>query len=180
MIIHLNGWPGVGKLTVARALAEITGGRLVDNHTIYNLAFSLAPFRSEAFYELVRAVRRIAYARIAELPADQPVILTNALSRSSWGRENWQALLDLAERCERPLMAVTLICKPEEHRLRLATRERAYLGKLTDPSQLQTAANGLLEDDAHRTLRLDTTVTPPETSAAAIAAWLQAPELWPG
>ena len=37
MIIVLNGYPGVGKLTIGRALAETLKGRLLDIHTIYNL-----------------------------------------------------------------------------------------------------------------------------------------------
>jgi shikimate kinase len=38
MLINLNGWPGVGKLTVGRILAKTLGGRLLDNHTLLNVA----------------------------------------------------------------------------------------------------------------------------------------------
>ncbi len=34
MIIHLNGMPGTGKLTIARLVAQELEGRLVDNHSI--------------------------------------------------------------------------------------------------------------------------------------------------
>ena len=40
-IIHINGWPGTGKLTVGRLLAERLGARLVDNHTLLNPAEAL-------------------------------------------------------------------------------------------------------------------------------------------
>ncbi len=46
MILQINGWPGVGKLTVGRIVAKELGGRLLDNHTIYNPAFALTEFRS--------------------------------------------------------------------------------------------------------------------------------------
>jgi hypothetical protein len=64
MIIHMNGYPGVGKLTIGRELCRILNGRLLDNHSVYNVAFALTEFRSDAFYETVRAVRAIAYDRI--------------------------------------------------------------------------------------------------------------------
>jgi shikimate kinase len=42
MIISLNGWPGVGKLTVGLELADILEGRLLDSHTLlFNVAITL-------------------------------------------------------------------------------------------------------------------------------------------
>jgi cytidylate kinase len=67
MILQINGWPGVGKLTVGRIIAKELGGRLLDNHTIYNPAFALTEFRSPAFYDTVRAVRDVAFQRAAEI-----------------------------------------------------------------------------------------------------------------
>lgn len=78
MLIHLNGQPGVGKLTVGRILAERLNGRLLDNHSVYNVAFALTDVRSSAFYDTVRAVRSIAYGRALELARDVPLVLTNA------------------------------------------------------------------------------------------------------
>jgi predicted kinase len=60
MLIQLNGWPGVGKLTIARRLAERLSARVLDNHSIYNVAFALTKPRSPEFYETVRAVREVA------------------------------------------------------------------------------------------------------------------------
>lgn len=88
MIVHLNGLPGVGKLTVARLIAKQLDGYLIDSHTIYNVAFSLTEFQSPEFYSLVKAVRDVAYERIAAIPANIPVIMTNALGQSPWGEEN--------------------------------------------------------------------------------------------
>ena len=46
MLVHINSYPGVGKLTIGRALANQIGGKLLDNHSIYNIAFALTEFRS--------------------------------------------------------------------------------------------------------------------------------------
>ena len=53
MIIVLNGYPGVGKLTIGRELTTLMNGRLLDIHTVYNLAFALTEFKSPEFRDTV-------------------------------------------------------------------------------------------------------------------------------
>ena len=79
MIIVLNGYPGVGKLAIGRELAAQMSGRLLDIHTVYNLAFALTEFRSPEFVETVEAVEAIAHQLILKLPSDVPVVLTTVL-----------------------------------------------------------------------------------------------------
>lgn len=40
-IIYLLGHYGVGKLTIAREIAALTGARVFDNHLANNVVFSL-------------------------------------------------------------------------------------------------------------------------------------------
>lgn len=42
LVVHLNGWPGVGKLTIGRALAERLNARLIDNHLLHDAAIACA------------------------------------------------------------------------------------------------------------------------------------------
>jgi hypothetical protein len=51
-ILLLYGRPAVGKLTIARALAARTGGRLFHNHLTVNLVLSVFEFGTPAFIEL--------------------------------------------------------------------------------------------------------------------------------
>jgi hypothetical protein len=96
MIININSWPGVGKLSVAVRLQQRIGRRPLDNHTIFNVGFSLCDFRSPEFYEAVRAVRRIAFAVAIKLPSSVPILLTSAYANTPFGRENWAAMRELA------------------------------------------------------------------------------------
>jgi shikimate kinase len=81
MLINLNGWPGAGKLTVGRILAEKLGGRLLDNHSILNLASAVTRVGVPQYYETARAIRAIAFDRILELPSQFPFVLTNVVAR---------------------------------------------------------------------------------------------------
>jgi len=63
VIVHINRYPGVGKLTIGRALADLIGGKLLDNHSVFNVAFALTEFRSPAFYDAVREVRGLGGPR---------------------------------------------------------------------------------------------------------------------
>lgn len=172
MIIHLNGWPGVGKLTIARAVSARLGGHLLDNHTIYNVAFALTEFRSREFYSLVRSVRDAAFARVAAISPEIPVIMTNAYGSSEWGRENWTELLSLARHRGSEFFAVTITCSPDEHLRRITAEDRRHLRKLTDPNALPQPLKPLMEDGAEHLLKLETSGIQPEESADRICQWI--------
>lgn len=174
VIIHLNGWPGVGKLTIARLLRDRLGARLLDNHTVFNVAFALTRFRSPEFYRAARTVRDAAFDCTSLVSPDVPIIMKNALSESDWGRENWSAVKALAQRNNRKLLAVIVSCDETEQAKRIASAERGYLGKLVDPAQWNLRDRKLIEDDADALLRLDTTFVPAEQSARQICDWVEA------
>jgi len=174
LVIHLNGAPGVGKLTIARLLVQRLGARLLDNHAIHDVAFALTEFRSPAFYETVRAIRAVAYDRVRQLPPSIPVILTDAFfDDSAWGRESWAAMLDLAQSMAARLLTVALACAPEEHRRRIVSEDRAAKGKMRDVAYVETAAaRRLIERDGDDSLRLDITRLAADEAAATIATWI--------
>jgi hypothetical protein len=181
MIININGWPGVGKLSVAERVVERIGGRLLDNQTIFNVAFSLCEIGTPAFRETVRAVRDIAFARVIALSTDIPVTLTSAYSDTPFGRENWAAIRKTADARGSPLCVVVLDCSLAENLRRLQVPERARLKKLVDPAPLIAArkAYDLLEGGGDRRLRFDTSDLSADQSADRILRWLGEERLLP-
>ena len=174
MIIVLNGYPGTGKLTIGRHLADRLQGRLVDIHTIYNLAFALTAFKSEAFYRTIRAVQALADDLILELPPDVPVIFTEILTHGSdWGDEAHGRLLDLAK-ARGPLCMVELHCDLTENERRIQHPDRELSRKPRDPGMARRnheRAAVLMGADLPDYLRLDVTHMTAEGASAAIANW---------
>jgi predicted kinase len=174
MIININSWPGVGKLTLARHLQKLIGGRLLDNHTVFNVAFSLCEFRSPEFYETVRAVRHVAYEAAARLPAHIPVILTSAYSQGPWSQENWGATVAMASKRGSQLYSVVLDCSLDENIRRLQSAERGVHLKLTDPVQLATMRREkvLMSEPGDHHLQFDVTDLKAAAAADKITEWL--------
>ncbi len=173
-LVHINGHPGVGKLTVAELLRHRLGGRLLDNHSVYNVALSLTEFKSDVYFETIRAVREIAYNRILELPKDVPIILTNAhFQGSDWGNESWDRAIALAGvRCV-PHLTVVLSCSMEEVERRIHGESRRGKRK---PRSLDVFRPGsslrLLIDRGDHVLRLETTELSAEDTTERIARWI--------
>jgi hypothetical protein len=182
VIVHINSYPGVGKLTIGKALAELIGGRLLDNHSVFNVAFALTEFKSPAFYDTVREVREIAYRRILDLPREVPVVLTNWYSReSTWGQENWDRAIALAKERRCALNIVTLTCQVEENVRRIQSPGRGAKRKPQDESFVKDNRDGrpLLDRGGDRLLNLDVTHLSAEEAAQKIAAWLTSAQRGP-
>lgn len=65
-LIFLHGLPGVGKLTVARELARLTGYKLFHNHLAVDLVESVFEFGSRPFVELREMIWLTTFSRASE------------------------------------------------------------------------------------------------------------------
>ncbi len=174
MILVLNGYPGVGKLTIGRALATTLNGRLLDIHTIYNLAFALTEFRSPDFWATVEQVEAIAHNLVLKLPDDQPVVLTTVLtSKSERERNEWQKIVELG-RARPPFYVVHIGCDLEENIRRISSEGRDQKRKPRDPEMArrnQIAGEPLAGLEEPFLLELDTSHMTPDEAARAISRW---------
>ncbi|MEM7490792.1 MAG: nucleoside kinase, partial [Pseudomonadota bacterium] len=121
-VIHLNGWPGCGKRTFGRVLADRIGGRLIDNHLILDPAVALFPRRSPEAAALREAVRDVVHGAALTLPNNIPLVLTDALSED----DHHLAVPSIAFAARRgaPFLPVLLDLDAGENARRLTAPER--------------------------------------------------------
>lgn len=175
-LIHINSYPGVGKLTIGRKVASELQAKLLDNHSIYNVAFALTEFKSNAFYDAVREVRSTAYRLVMGLSPDVPVILTNAHAEdSNWGNECWDKAIELAQKTGRQHVVILLDCARDENRKRIQSVDRDAMRKPRDPMMFRQGKldRKLIDRGADKLLRLEVTDMSAKDAAASIVAWLR-------
>ncbi|MEP4770002.1 MAG: AAA family ATPase [Roseibium sp.] len=176
MIVLLNGYPGVGKMTIGRYLAEIIDGKLLDIHSVYNVAFALTEFKSPQFKETVRKTEAIAHDLILNLPDEVPVVLTTVLTgESEWANEEWRRL-EMLGNARPPFCVVHIQCDLDENIRRIQSESRDGMRKprsteMVKRNQLQ--AKLLAGSDAPCFLKLDSTNLTAEESAMEIKNWLR-------
>ena len=173
MIIVLNAYPGVGKLTIGQELVAQINGRLLDIHSVYNIPLALTEFKSPEFIEATEKIEAIAHGLVIKLPNDVPVVLTTVLAgNSDWGDAEWQRIVKLG-RERPPLLVVHLHCDLENIR-RIQSAGRAAKRKPRDPEmarrnhEQRKVLAGINEANL---LQLDVTSLSPADAAERIAIW---------
>lgn len=177
MILSINGWPGVGKRTVGIALCELLNGKMLDNHTLINPAKALADYGTAEYYQIVRAVREIAFEALKALPPEVPVVLTNVIATggpSDFAREHWGAIRALAAERGSFLYSVTLDCDAPEQARRIASSERKSLMKMSDIDAVTVLKQrrALFDDGADFSVAINNTELTAKACAVAIEAWV--------
>ena len=148
----LLGYPGTGKYTVAKALAEELAtrgvvGKVVDNHHMNNpifevvLADGITPLPARV-WDLVEQVRDAVLTAIEECaPAACTYIFTNFVLEAEAAEPEVVAYLDrlraLAKARGGALRVVSLTCEPEELYRRVTQPDRRARHKSIDSSWLR-------------------------------------------
>ena len=174
MIIVLNGYPGVGKLAIGRELVSLLGARLLDIHSVYNVAFALTEFQSPEFRGAVEEVEAIAHKLILRLPEAIPVVLTTVIAGDSdWAQAEWERIVSLGA-ARPPFLVVHVHCALEENIRRIESAERDEKRKPRDPEMARRNQQGgkvLAGLDESNLLKLDTTSKTAVEAANDIASW---------
>lgn len=137
LVVHINGWPGVGKLTVGRALAERISARLIDNHTLLNPAEALFSRRDPLYASLRGEVRKSVLDHIKRADSAMSFVFTDALSDDAYDTAMFEEITAVAMHRNARLVAVVLDCDEPENVNRLTAPGRDYLHKLTDADTLR-------------------------------------------
>ncbi|MFN3930347.1 MAG: AAA family ATPase [Brevundimonas sp.] len=169
-LIVLYGPPAVGKLTVARRLADLTGFRLFDNHLTVDLALSLFDFGTPGFRDLRAAVWRGAFEAIFAARIEGVIFTFNPEPSVDPGFIH--GLLDQAGRAGARVVLVELTAPAGVLLTRIGSESRHGTGKLTDPALFaDLLSRGAFDTGSMppASLTLDTNQLSPAEAAGLIA-----------
>ena len=168
-LIFLFGLPGVGKLTVARELANLTGFKLFHNHLAVDLVESVFEFGSEPFVELREKIWLAVFSEAAAAGL-RGLIFTFAFDRTV--RSTFiEHTREVIESSGGEILFVELSCSTEELESRIEHPSRKEFGKLSDVEAFrQLKAAGAFVDPGipEERLVLDTTSLSPSDAANLI------------
>ena len=165
-LIFLHGLPGVGKLTVARELAALTGFRLFHNHLAVDLVMSVFEFGSQPFVELREMIWLAVFSRAVEARL-AGLIFTFAYDRTV-RRGFIEKVRSTVESDGGEVLFVELKCSPEELERRLAHPSRSGFGKLNSVELFrELSAAGAFVDPGIPAERLVLDITAVSASEAA-------------
>jgi hypothetical protein len=186
-VVLLNGYPGVGKLTIARALDDdLSNSRLIDNNLLVELADAIEPSRTPANAVLRTAIRHAAFDGVKAITNKLITVImtTCTLSNVPADLELFAEFVDLARARGVPFVSVNINCDSDVNVRRLASEAREHvLSKLVDPQVLLDIRNNytLLDPRLCETQtrgvkihhkELDVTILTAAKSAAAIMTFL--------
>ena len=176
--IHLIGYPGTGKYTIAREIKRLADFRLVDNHLINNPVFTVARIDGKTalppqVWENTGKIWRVVLDSIRDLsPAHFNFIFTNALFDTDPDDRAWfEEIRDFVDARGGIYIPVRLeIVDNAEHRKRITAEGRNERFKATDPDGPERfrTRGAILSIDHPHCLTLDVTTLPPAAAAEQI------------
>ncbi|MGY1814740.1 hypothetical protein [Blastococcus sp. SYSU D00820] len=170
-LVFLSGPIASGKLTTGRALAALTGLPLFHNHLVVDALLAVFPFGSPEFVALREEFWLRTFATAAG--AGRSLVFTFA-PEPTVPAGFPDRVRRTVEQAGGRVRFVELAVSPAVQEARLAAPDRTAFGKLTDVGVLRSLvpAAGLA---VPAELVVDTDASPPERSAATIAAALGLP-----
>lgn len=143
-IIYLIGFPGVGKLTIAKELAKRLNAHIIDNHLINNPIFQLIVTDPdseipEKAWDKVKEIREIVLSGVEELAhPDLNFIFTNSLLASNPDDlKIYERVERAAKKRKSTLVPIRLVCELDELCKRVVSKDREVKLKLTNAGALK-------------------------------------------
>jgi len=183
-MIHLIGFPGTGKYTIAKHMAVLQGGGVrrlvvVDNHYVSNPIFGVMDVDGitaidPAVWGYVRKVRVAVMEAIRDLsPPGWSFVLTNVLLGGNAEDESAPAALAaLAEARGAAFVPVRLHCQVDELTRRAVSPQRGERLKWRDGGGVRAMAESrsLIDLSHPNAFDLDVSALPAEIAAGLVLA----------
>jgi hypothetical protein len=174
-IIYLIGFPGVGKYTVAKQLNDISNIRLVDNHLVNNVVFSLIRRTDEklprAVWDNIGKIWDIVANTVSTIShINDSFVFTNVLFEEDEDRAWYERVKAVAQARGAAFVPVVLHCSREEILSRVVATSRAERMKLVNSEKLSKSLDekAILSFDHPNKLILDNTHLSAEETARLI------------
>lgn len=132
ILVFIHGAPAVGKLTVARELAGLTGFPLFHNHLTVDLVSSLFAFGTPPF---VRLREQIWLAAFAEAARNELSLIFTFNPERTVNEDFIQKTIEVIEAAGGQVVFVELACSDEELERRIEEPSRKEFGKLASLAQ---------------------------------------------
>jgi hypothetical protein len=168
-LIFIYGMPAVGKLTVAKELASLTGYKLFHNHLVVDCLLSVFDFGSSPFIELREAIWLSVFnhASRSQLPGLIFTFAPERTVRPEFIRETSKVVAEGGGEVD----FVELVCPLAELKARMDSPSRLRYQKLTSlPLFEQLHADGTF-DASHMPrprITVDTSLWKPDEAALQI------------
>lgn len=183
-LVVIFGPPAVGKMTIGRALAELTGLPLLHNHITVELLLQFFPFDHPGFRRLTTEFRTRLFEEIVQAPEHSGLIFTYLWALDEASAKAFLDRLTGIFTSRGARVCYVELTAPLEERLRRNTGE-SRLAEKPSKRDLEASRGRLLENerkhrmntqpgeaffypDAH--LRLDVAELEPAEAARRIAA----------
>lgn len=165
----LHGLPGVGKLTVARELAHLTGYRVFHNHLTVDLVEAMFEFGTTPFVQLRESIWLSVFRQTVK--AELPGLIFTFVFESTVRDYFLSDVLDVIAPGGGSVLFVELKCHQEELERRLVDPSRRKFGKLSDVEILRRSIREgkyTTPENFKQNLVIDTTALEPEETARRI------------
>ncbi len=176
-VFYLFGFPGTGKLTIAKELCRQAGLILVDNQTINMPLFKVVGVDGKTklparIWDNARAIWNAVFDTMIHIaPAERSYVLTNVLVNEDDDDMAWFRHVEtVAKKKGAIFVPVRLTCSLEEMEKRITRPERKERMKEMNPKAPKEYMEKytILEPDHANLLSLDVTEIDPKDAAIAI------------
>lgn len=177
MIIQFNGFPGVGKFTVARLVTDALDAKLLDNHLLVNLTYVASSHGDETYRRFLTDLQTLVYGYIEGAPKENIYVLTNALvNEVEEDVMRYSMVEKLSSARGDMFVPILLYCDRLKHLERARSDDRKKHHKLSDSEVLAGYLKNytMIHTESPYSLEIDTSDIGPAQVAAIVIQHVKA------